>query len=201
MKHIIEKIWDNLVFYIYIKPKDFCKNIHWFFHNIKSFRKELWKFRDWDFYYCASIFSAALNELSNCLLIGNEVPETSLKKVKAIKELISLIENDPEADEDIMKKFLGDLNNPSFIFEQKKPEEVDKHIEQLKKYDDFIKKAEQQRLNRIFRIIKGQTDKELDTKKIEEKYKKLHPDFDSSKDSYALYAELFDGTGYKGWWD
>lgn len=64
-------------------------DIKWFFKNLKSFRKDIYRFRPWDWRFNLDIFKTSLEQtLEQLVTYGNEVPETLIPKIKDIKKAI-----------------------------------------------------------------------------------------------------------------
>lgn len=173
----MKKLWNNIIYYIYYTPKEFYYNIKWFFENLWRFRKQLWSFRTWDFSFCNELFADSLEWLSKNIENGHEEERSAIKKVNAINELVILLRKLTDGTE------FGMENDPEFWKDNHRITSDEEYNNEYERRRDVI-------LDRILEIIKGQH----------------NSDFDSIKDIkypeyYDKYVEIFDGTGYEGWWD
>lgn len=163
-------LWDDIIYYLWDVPKTWYYNVKWFISNVWRFRYELWDFRTWDFYYCNRMFIESLKQLRDCIEHGNEDRRAANKKIAAINELISLlnkIRNEFDIDE---------------VYDYSKKERDFSTEEYLKEY----RKRKVETIDRIARIMKGQSDDELSVNCFH---------------NYDEWVELFDGTDCEGWWD
>ena len=132
----------------------------------------MWDFRPWDFLFCNDMFIEALKQLVNCIEHGNEDRRAANKKIAAIHELITLLE-----------KFNNDFDINEVYDYSKKERDFDFDTEDyLKEY----RKRKVETIDRIARIMKGQSDDEINTNVFH---------------NYDEWVELFDGTDCEGWWD
>jgi hypothetical protein len=147
--------------------------------NFWYFRKEIWQFRDWDYTFQLRLWKKSLVPLRDCILNGYEVPETRMKKVAAMQEAITLLD-----------RILDDV----YIEEAEQRLGID--------FSDNIPASEASRVinlsqelskrdwKRLWRIFEGQNHNEyimlLDRKS------------DPLED---VWAQWFDGTDMRGWWD
>jgi hypothetical protein len=122
---------------------------------------------------------------------GNEVDESRLKKVAAMRRVVELIKNYNEDNYiDMAEKELGNLILHDWEFEPvpDKPgysQLVDNDTDEEKKHNKKVfnraREIEKQEWDELFVILKGQD------------YTKFDKDIDWDKQ--------FDGSGIKGWWD
>lgn len=147
---LLRKISDNISYYCWDKPKTWYYDLKWFFSNFWRFRKQLWNYRTWDFTFCNDMFIESLKGLSGCIENGNEERRSANKKVKAIKELIALLER-ISADDDfgLMDELTKDKDNP------------------YEHYNEEYKRRRDETLDQIFRIIKGES-KDIDVRNYDE---------------------------------
>jgi hypothetical protein len=172
----LKDFWFNVKYYLWTVPNDWWYDVKWFFKNLKRFWKQLWKFRTWDYFYCITLFADSLEWLANEIEGGHEEKRSAGKKVAAIRELVSLLKKTVADDEYGMMDKYWDNENTTFTIP------IDKYVEK-------VAKERKKTLNRINRIIAGQD-------------RKVFENIDRSrKDGYDKYVEVFDGTGFEGWWD
>jgi hypothetical protein len=63
-------------------------DIKWFLKNLKTFRKDIYKFRPWQWQENLQIFKTSLEKTLICISNGDETPETLIPIVKSIKKAI-----------------------------------------------------------------------------------------------------------------
>ena len=163
-----------------------------FFKNVWTFRKALWNHYWFDHHGTLQFLEIGLTNISDTVeKYGNEIDESRLKKVAAMRRAVELIRNYNQDNYiEMAEKELGEIVHHDWEFEdvEDKPGYVtlvDKDTEEEKihnrKVFDRANEIEEQEWDELFTILKGQ-----DTKK-----------FDKDKDWY----KQFDGSGIKGWWD
>ena len=163
-----------------------------FFKNVWTFRKALWNHYWFDHHGTLMFLETGLTHISDTVeKFGNEVDESRLKKVEAMRRAIKLIKNYNEDNYiDMAEKELGELvlhdwefeevpDNPGYsqLIDNDTPEEK----EHNKKVFDRAREIEEQEWDELFVILKGQD------------YTKFDKDIDWDKQ--------FDGSGLRGWWD
>lgn len=171
-----EELKFNLRYYLIEKPKEFWYNLKYFFGNIKRFRKQLWKYRTYDFCFNLKLFAESIEWLAHDIENGYEETRSANKKVKAIRELKSLIEymcNDSEYD-------TFEVDDDFNVIHVGGWETIE---ERQEVYDKNKKKT----FDRIYQILYGQDRKS-----------RLSKDGESW---YEDWVEWFDGTGYESWWN
>lgn len=163
-----------------------------FFKNIWTFKKALWNHYWFDHHGTLQFLEIGLTNISDTVeKYGNEIEESRLKKVAAMRRAVELIRNYNQDNYiDMAEKELGELVLYDWEFEsvEDKPGYVtlvDKETEEEKAHNRKIyeraNEIAEQEWDELFVILKGQ-----DTSK-----------FDKNKDWY----KQFDGSGIKGWWD
>lgn len=163
-----------------------------FFKNIWTFRKALWSHYWFDHHGTLKFLEIGLTNISDTVeKHGNEIDESRLKKVAAMRRAIELIRNYNQDNYiEMAEKELGEVIHQEWEFESVEDMPgysrlVDKETEEEKihnrKVFDRAREIGEQEWDELFRILKGQ-----DTSK-----------FDKEKDWY----EQFDGSGIRGWWD
>lgn len=163
-----------------------------FFENFWYFRKELWRFRSWDYSFNLMILSRSLEKTVHTLEFhGWEIEETKNKKVEKIKRVIEIIKSLEESNYiNRAEKQIGELRGVEF-WEDKEDTPEDK--EHNKKVFDLSTKIEEDEWEELFTILKGQNHKEyiklMEAQSEEEKWKT------------DLWTKWFDGSGMKHWWD
>ena len=162
-----------------------------FFKNVWIFRKSLWNHYWFDHHGTLMFLETGLTHISDTVeKRGNEVDESRLKKVAAMRSAIKLIKNYNEDKYiEIAEKELGKLVFHDWEFESvpNKPgysQLVDNDTLEEKEHNSKVftraREIEKQEWNELFTILKGQ-----DCSK-----------FDDNIDFY----EQFDGSGIKTWW-
>lgn len=170
----------------------FRYKIPMFFENLWYFRKELWRFRSWDYSFNLMILSRSLEKTAHTLEFhGWEIEETKNKKVEKIKRVIEIIKSLEESNYiNRAEKQIGELRGVEF-WEDKEDTPEDK--EHNKKVFDLSTKIEEDEWEELFTILKGQNHKEyiklMEAQSEEEKWKT------------DLWTKWFDGSGMKHWWD
>jgi hypothetical protein len=170
----------------------FRYKIPMFFENLWYFRKELWRFRSWDYSFNLMMLSRSLEKTVHTLEFhGWEIEETKNKKVEKIKRVIEIIKSLEESNYiNRSEKQIGELRGVEF-WEDKEDTPEDK--EHNKKVFDLATKIEEDEWEELFNILKGQNHKEyiklMETQSEEDKWKT------------DLWIKWFDGSGMKHWWD
>lgn len=163
-----------------------------FFKNIWYFRKELWRFRGWDYTFNLEIFGRSLEKSVHTLeFYGHEIDLTRLKKVEKMKRVIQIIKNVNDSNYVSMAEAeLGELKNTDFWFDK---EDTPEEKEHNKKVFDRSTELEKQDFEELWKILKGQDPDE---------YKKIYDQLsDEEKMNYSNWENWFDGSGIKHWWD
>lgn len=148
-------------------------------YNFWYFRKEIWNFRAWDYSYQLRLWRKSLVPLRDSLINGYEVHVPRMRKVVAIEEAIGLID-DILADNyvDIAEGILG-IN---FLDTTEAKEAV--------KVVELANELAQKDWQRLWRILEGQNHNEY-TMLVDRNQ-------DPKRD---VWAEWFDGTDMRGWWN
>ena len=148
-------------------------------YNFWYFRKEIWNFRGWDYSFQLRLWRKSLIPLRDSILNGYEVRDPRMSKVQAIQEAIDLLDNIIEDDYiSVAEGVLG----IRFL------DTTD--AKEARKVIDLSNELADKDWKRLWRILEGQNHNEyimlLDRKS------------DPGED---VWAQWFDGTGMKGWWD
>lgn len=147
-------------------------------YNFWYFRKEIWNYRSWDYSYQLSLWRKSLIPLRDSLINGYEVRDPRMKKVAAIQEAIDLIDDIlADAYVDMAEGILG-IN-----FLQAPSAEARKVVE-------LANELAQKDWQRLWRIMEGQNHNEY--------VMLVDRNEDPKRD---VWAEWFDGTDMRGWWD
>lgn len=174
-----------------------------FFKNVWFFRKELWKFRSWDYSFNLMMLRRSLEKTVNTIeFYGMEVDVSRMKKVEKMKRVIELLSHIREDSYlELAEKELGQIRDYDLEFEPVEGGEgyelIDNQDPQDKEHNkkvfDRAHEIELQEWNEIWTILKGQDMNEyrtyLDSLTEEER-----------KNENAWY-KWFDGSGMKHWWD
>ena len=175
-----EKVYD---FFRYDIPR--------FVSNFWRFKKELWKFRNWDHTYNLMIFRRSLELTADCIEFhGMEVEESRMKKVAKMRRAIELIKHIEDGDYiEQAEKELGLKTNCRLNFVQcadnsdlyemvdDASEEEESNNSKIFKRSDEI---ENEQRDELWSILKGQGQ---------------FPGSDEEWDKW------YDGSGMAGWWD
>lgn len=164
-----------------------------FVKNIWYFRKELWRFRSWDYTFNLMMLSRSLEKTAYTLEFhGNEINETRFKKVEKIKRVVEIIKSLDESNYiDRAEKELGELKNGDWLFNGVE-DTPDEKVHNRKVYD-LATKIENDEWNELFDILRGQN---------HEEYKKIVENAtEEEKWNLDLWTRWFDGSGMKHWWD
>lgn len=164
-----------------------------FFENLWFFRKELWRFRSWDYTFNLMMLSRSLEKTVHTLeFYGQEIDETRLKKVDKIKRVIEIIKSLDESNYiDRAEKELGELKNAGGIFNG--IEDTPEEREHNRKVFALSTEIEEKEWNELFDILRGQNHQE---------YKDLMDKLtDEEKIQHEHWQNWFDGSGMKHWWD
>ena len=163
-----------------------------FFKNVWRFRRALWNHYWFDHHGTLMFLETGLTHISNTVeKYGNEVDESRLKKVDAMRRVIQLIQNyNNDSYIDMAEKELGNLVLHDWEFEPvpDNPEYsqmVDKDTPEEKEHNSKVfaraREIQEKEWDELFLILKGQD------------YTKFDEDIDWDKQ--------FDGSGLRGWWD
>jgi hypothetical protein len=159
--------------------------------NIFFFWKVIWSYRSWDSSYQMRILSRSLEPLAHTLEhYGNEVEETRLKKVAAIKRAIEILNRQSNDDYlELAEKELGYKVNLNYgITGDGEPKAV---TEKNRKIFNLSHKLEDKEWNELWKIFKGQNYTHFT----------MFKDKSTNQNSKELWDKWFDGTGIKSWWD
>jgi hypothetical protein len=170
----------------------FRSDIPRFIKNIWKFRKGLWNHYWFDHHGTMMMMEIGLTDIANTTeKYGNEIDETRLKKVDAMRRVIQLIQNyNNDSYIEMAEKELGELVLRKWEFENvpDKPgfsQLIDNETENEKEHNGKVfyraREIEKMEWEELFVILKGQD------------YTKFDKDID--------WNEQFDGSGLKNWWD
>lgn len=175
----------------------FCKNV-W------RFRKALNSYYWWDHHGSLMFMETSFVHMAdNIEKRGNEIDESRLKKVAAMRRTIELIRNyNADLYIDMAEAELGEIVHHAWEFEDvpDKPgysRIVDQDTEEEKihnrKVYDRARELEEQEWNELWQNLKGQD---------HEEYNELAKTFtEEERRERDRYYEWFNGTGLRGWWD
>lgn len=171
----------------------FRYKIPMFFENVWFFRKELWRFRSWDYTFNLGLFKRSLEKTSHTLeFYGHEIEVSRIKKVEKIKRVVELINNIQKGDYvNRAEEVLGELKNSDWLFNGR--EDTIEEREHNAKIFELSHKLEEDEWKEICLILQGQD--YSDYKKI---YDNLTPEERLVEDHWYKW---YDGSGLKSWWD
>ena len=171
----------------------FRRDLPYFLENIWFFRKELYKFRSWDYSYNLEMFRRSLEKTVNTIEFhGHEIDKSRIKKVEKINRTIQLI-NNIRSDEYVnqAETELGKIKNSDWLWTDKEDTEEEK-IHNRKVFDR-AREIEDSEWKELWSIIHGQDVKE---------YREIYDSkTDEEKREEDAWTDWFDGSGMKGWWD
>ncbi len=105
----------------------FRYNMPYFFKNIWSFRRELYRFRTWDYQFNQDLFSRSLELTADGMeKYGREVDESRLKKVAMMRRAAELLRNREDAIYEIVDNEIGPLKT-DYIFDEELTAEEQEH--------------------------------------------------------------------------
>lgn len=164
-----------------------------FFKNLWYFKKELWKFRDWDYSFNLSIFASSLEKTAYRFEFhGHESDESRLKKVEKIKRVVQIIKNLNENNYvSIAEKELGEIKN--LLGWMNDRPDTDEEYAHNKKVYNRAQELEVLEFDELWDILKGQDEKEFN--KI---YENLS---EKEKINHDHWNKWYDGSGIRNWWD
>jgi hypothetical protein len=197
LKKIIErerwywKIWDFLRY-------DFPR----FLKNIWIFRKALYNHRWWSGHYTVFHFmEISISDIvKNVDEKGNEVRESSEKKIRKMRRVVEILEHFRKEDFiDLAEQDLGiNLISIDLEFESNDDDTfslVDNESEEEKEHNRKIynksTEIEESMYNELWEILKGQ-----DYSKFEKE-----PEGTPQDKLHDHWQNQFDGSGIRGWWD
>lgn len=151
----------------------------WFWRNLFKFRKNIAKFRPWDYQYTIDMFTRSLEILRDNIEKGPEIDLTRNKKVAKMNELIELLKTDIDSID------IDSLIDDSLVGEAR-----------YKAIDDLYAKH----FHDIFRLIEGEPADEFNEryKKIIAEYKEKHNG--EEPNPFDAADEARDGSGIMTWW-
>lgn len=175
-----------------------------FFKNVWKFRKALWNHYWWDHHAILQFVEIGFDHMATRIdEVGNEVDESRLKKVKAMKRAAQLIRNyNEDLYIDMAEAELGEIISHPWEFEEvpdrpgfsqlKDTQNQDEKAHNRKVFDR-AREIQEAEWNELWYLIKGQDHSEYrkmyDSLTKEEKIKEDH------------YYKWFDGSDLRGWWD
>lgn len=166
------------------KIKNFIIYDFWYiFKNFWRFKKEIIRYRPWDYTYSLSLFRKGLEGLHyNILYYGIEIDSERLKKLEKIQRAIELIKyHEDDLFLELAEKELGyEYYYNDMFFKNGQLIEGEHHLKN-KALSNLSIQIEKKTWNELFEILKGQ-DYNL---------------FDKNKDFHSQT----DGSGLKGWWN
>jgi len=163
-----------------------------FFKNIWRFRKALWNHYWFDHHGTLMFLETGLSHISdNVEKYGNEIDESRLKKIDAMRRTVQIIQNyNNDLYIEMSEKELGEIVLRDWEFEPVPDRPnlsrlVDNETEEErvhnKKIYERASEIEEQEWNELFELLKGQD----------------YKNFDKEIDWY----KQFNGSGIKNWWD
>jgi hypothetical protein len=163
-----------------------------FFKNIWRFRKALWNHYWFDHHGTLMFLETGLSHISdNVEKYGNEIDESRLKKIDAMRRTVQIIQNyNNDSYIEMAEKELGEIVLREWEFEPVPDRPnlsrlVDNETEEEKAHNKKVyeraSEIEEQEWNELFELLKGQD----------------YKNFDKEIDWY----KQFNGSGIKNWWD
>jgi hypothetical protein len=147
--------------------------------NFWYFRKEIWNFRGWDYTFQLRLWRKSLIPLRDSILNGYEVRDTRLMKVEAIQEAIDLMDR-------IIDDVYMDIAEAELGIEFSENNSATEAMKVITRANELAERD----WKRLWRIFQGQNHNEY--------VMLLDRVSDPNQD---IWAQWFDGTDMKGWWD
>jgi len=132
----------------------FRYNIPAFIRNINSFRKELWKFRSWDYSFNLRLLRRSLELTRDTLqTYGKEVYEYRSQKIQMMNRAIILLSNVSSNNYIQTAEYeLGIKLNHDYLFEPDEPQHI---TDSNNKIFDRAHEIEREQWKELWTIIKG----------------------------------------------
>ena len=147
--------------------------------NFWYFRKEIWNFRGWDYTFQLRLWRKSLIPLRDSILNGYEVRDTRLMKVEAIQEAIDLMDR-------IIDDVYMDIAEAELGIEFSENNSATEAMKVITRANELAERD----WKRLWRIFQGQNHNEY--------VMLLDRVSDPNQD---IWAQWFDGTDLRGWWD
>jgi hypothetical protein len=175
-----------------------------FFKNVWKFRKALWNHYWWDHHAILQFLEIGFDHMAiNIEEHGNEVDESRLKKVRAMKRAVELIRNyNQDLYIDMAESELGEIIHRDWEFEDVEDSPgfsrlKDTQTQEQKEHNSRVyarsREIQEDEWNELWSLIKGQDHSE---------YRKMYDLLtDEEKNKEDHYCKWFDGSGLRGWWD
>lgn len=133
----------------------FRRDLWWFLKTLLFFRKELFLFRPWDYTYTLAFLKRSIELQCDYIeKYGYEVEVERLKKVRAMRIVVSLLEN--QINNSYLRMSENKLNNKydtSYLFSiEREPENIKINN---KKISDLAFDIEKTEWDELFDILKG----------------------------------------------
>ena len=201
-KSLKKLIWQESKIYKFYNF--FRRDIGRFVKNVWLFRKALASYYWWDHHGTLVFLETGLTNMSDNMEVrGNEVEESRMKKVAAMRRAVELIKNYNESNYvDMAEAELGELYQRDWEFEDvpDKPgfsRLVENETPAEKKHNRKVfnrsRQIEEQEWKELFTILFGQYPSE---------YKKIVKNAtEEERKNGDLWNNWYNGTGLNGWWD
>jgi hypothetical protein len=201
-KSLKKLIWQESKIYKFYNF--FRRDIGRFVKNVWLFRKALANYYWWDHHGTLVFLETGLTNMSDNMEVrGNEVEESRMKKVAAMRRAVELIKNYNESNYvDMAEAELGELYQRDWEFEDvpDKPgfsRLVENETPAEKKHNRKVfnrsRQIEEQEWKELFTILEGQNHAE---------YKKIVKNAtEEERKNGDLWNNWYNGTGLNGWWD
>lgn len=171
-----------------------------FITNAYRFRRILSRHRWWDYTFTLELLQKSLQIVSNGIETkGNEIDDYRLKKVKAMKRCIELLDNKlndrylEQAEKQLGKYIYG---GDFFEWDKLTPEE-NEHNKNVSRLSFQIEQSE---WDELWDTIKGSSSKYEKW----EAFKRKQFTKEQRKDNGLMeseYRKWYDGSGMRSWWD
>lgn len=163
-----------------------------FVNNIWKFRKALFSYHWWDHHGILKFNEAAFDHMANVIEVhGNEVDESRLKKVAAMRRAAQLIRNyNQDLYIEMAEAELGEIIMHPWEFE---PVPDNPEYFQLK---DFDSPEEKEHNSKVFARAR-----EIGEAEWAELWTIMNGQDYSLFNKEEEWAAQFDGSGLRGWWD
>ena len=192
------------------RTREWWIDTKWYFSNLRTFQPILKTWRSFDYHYQVDLFKFGLEQLAKALdYYGNEEETSRKKRIEAINRLISEINRDYE--EELREKLnyrhvhkntkVTQYSDGSVCFHYDDDDEAE---QRTKIFFDELAKERRAHYDKIFHLLVGQEDKEIDREikkriaAMSEEEKQSTPENEIYR---RIYYDVWDGSGIEGWWD
>ena len=156
------------------KVKIFFKSLYYSLRNFWSFRKEIWRYRTWDYRYNLNLFARSIELTADAIeKYGIEEPVMKEKRINAMRKFVWYVQNMDNGIE-LAEKELGPM--------KRRP------------YEEWFESME----DGNFKYI---PDDDPHTKAVFKRSDEIEKEIFDKMWKIIIGSDKEDGTGIRGWWD